>query len=121
MFINGDKNIVDAAMRETEEEIGTKIKELEKVAVLNFTFPYNQDWNQSVHVFLAKNWEGEPAESEEMAPKWFKFHEIPYDEMWDDDKFWLPYILSGKKLKADFIFKEGEILSEQNIKVVDDP
>lgn len=118
-FEKGDKNIVDAARRETEEEIGIKIKELEKVAVLNFTFPYKKDWNQSVHVFLAKSWEGEPKESEEMAPKWFKVPEIPYDEMWDDDKFWLPYILKGEKLKADFIFKEGEILSEQNIKLVE--
>lgn len=117
-FQKGDKNMVDTAIRETEEEIGTKIKELEKVAVLNFTFPYNQDWNQFVHVFLAKNWEGEPVESEEMVPKWFKVNEIPYDEMWDDDKFWLPHILNGKKLKAEFIFKEGEKIDKQDIKFV---
>lgn len=119
-FQKGDKNMVDAARRETEEEIGIKIKELEKVAILNFTFPYNQDWDQAVHVFLAKNWQGEPRESEEMSPRWFKIPDIPYDKMWDDDKFWLPHILKGEKLKADFIFKEGEILSGQKIKVVEE-
>lgn len=118
-FEKGDKSIIDAAIRETEEEIGVQVKELEKVAVLNFTFPYNKAWNQIVHVFLTKNWEKEPMESEEMSPRWFKIHEIPYNKMWDDDKVWLPQVLEGKKLKADFVFKEGEILLNQNIEIIE--
>ena len=66
-FEKGDKNVIDAAIRETEEEIGVQVKELEKVAILNFTFPYNRAWDQTVHVFLAQNWEKEPVESEEMV------------------------------------------------------
>ena len=114
----GDKNIIQTALRETQEEIGVEIKEMEKVALLKFKFPYNQDWNQDVHVFLARNWTGEPQETEEMLPKWFKTKEIPFDEMWDDDKIWLPYVLEGKKLKADFIFKEGEKIDGQKIRFV---
>jgi len=115
----GDKDIVTAAIRETDEEIGVQIKELEKVAILNFYFPYNQEWNQQVHVFLAKNWQGEPKESEEMLPKWFRDKEIPFKEMWNDDKFWLPHILNGKKLKANFTFKNGEIITQKDIKFVE--
>ena len=115
----GDKNIVEAAIRETEEEIGVKIKELEKVAVLNFYFPYNQTWDQGVHVFLVKDWEGEPKETEEMMPKWFKAEEIPFGKMWDGDRFWLPQVLGGKKVKGKFVFKEGEKVSERNIKIVE--
>lgn len=123
-FKKGDKNIVDTAIRETEEEIGIKIKEMEKVALLNFRFPYIVEnervkWNQDVHVFLVKNWEGEPIETEEMLPKWFKFAGIPFDKMWDDDKFWLLPVLEGKKLKADFIFKEGELIAKHDIKFID--
>ena len=114
----GDKSIVDAAIRETKEEIGVEIRNPEKVALLRFRFPYNKDWDQDVHVFLTKNWEGEPKESEEMLPKWFKINEIPYKEMWDDDRFWLPYVLEGKKVDADFIFKEGEIIDKRNVKLV---
>jgi len=54
-----------------------------------------------------------------MLPKWFKIGEIPYQEMWDDDKFWLPYILEGKKLKAKFVFEEGEKVSEKDVEVVE--
>lgn len=114
----GDKNIADTAIRETKEEIGVNIKELDKMAVLNFRFPYKREWDQDVHVFLARGWEGEPVESEEMRPKWFKTNELPYDKMWDDDKFWLPKILKGEKLKADFVFKKGEIIDKQSIKFI---
>ena len=114
----GDRDIVGAAVREAEEEIGVKAKDLEKVAVLNFRFPYKEEWNQDVHVFIARNWEGEPKETEEMMPKWFKENEIPFDEMWDDDKIWLPHILEGKKLEADFMFREGEKIDKQNVRFV---
>lgn len=140
-FQKGDKNIVDAVIRETEEEIGVKIKDLEKVALLHFRFPYiaergkaerrmkmnlkihrlpqkEKNWDQDVHLFLVKDWQGEPKESEEMAPKWFKTNEIPYSQMWDDDKIWLPKILEGKKLKANFVFKEGETIAEQKVEIV---
>ena len=118
----GDKNILDAAIRETKEEIGIKVKDLEKVAVLSFHFPYipkEDDWDQDVHVFLANNWKGKPKESEEMAPKWFKLADIPFAEMWDDDKFWLPGILKGEKLRAKFIFKKGEIIDRHIIEQAD--
>jgi 8-oxo-dGTP diphosphatase len=43
-----------------------------------------------------------------MVPKWFKAKAVPFEEMWDDDKFWLPHILEGKKVKAKFVFGKGE-------------
>ena len=114
----GDRNIIDAAIRETEEEIGVKIKNPEKVALLRFCFPYKEKWNQDVHVFFAKDWEGEPIETEEMYPKWFKLERIPYEKMWDDDKFWLPRVLKSERIKADFVFKKGERVIKHNLKVV---
>jgi len=114
----GDINIVGTAVRETEEEIGVKIKKMEKVAVLSFYFPYKKGWDQDVHVFLVRDWQGEPVESEEALPKWFKTNDIPYNEMWDDDKHWLPKILQGKKLKAKFTFSPGEKIMNQDIKII---
>jgi len=113
-----DKNINKAAIREVKEEIGVKVKKMEKVAILSFYFSQQPSFNQDVHIFLVNKWEGEPKESEEMAPKWFKENEIPFNEMWSDDKFWLPKVLKGKKVKGTFIFKEGEIIEKYNIKIV---
>lgn len=123
----GDKDILTAAIREAEEEIGVKIKNMEKVALLSFYFPHiskEKGFDQDVHVFVAKDWEGEPTESEEMCPKWFKSHEVPFKEMWPDDIFWLPHVLAGKKLKAKFTFgqgegKGGEVITDQDITIVE--
>ena len=115
----GDKNILDAAIRETKEEIGVEMKNPEKVGVFHFHFPYKPEWDQDTHVFLYKEFVGNPEESEEMTPQWFVLSEIPYDKMWDEDKYWMPMILDGKKIEGDFIFEEGEKLLKQEIKIVE--
>ena len=115
-----NENVLDSAIRETEEEVKIKPKKLEKVAIFDFYFPeHRKEHNQQVHVFLIREWEGEPEETEEMKPQWFKTEIIPYDEMWDDDKYWLPHILEGKKLKAKFFFDEQDKVSKQKINLVE--
>ena len=114
-----DKGVLDATIRETKEEIGVLPDELKKVAVLKFRFPHKEEWDQDVHVFLTNKWDGNPEESEEMKPQWFGFKDIPYDSMWDDDKIWLPHVLSGKKLEADFIFGDEEKIASHNIDFVE--
>lgn len=116
-----DKNIIETAKRELKEEVGVTTKEIEEMAVLNFFYPYLSDPEERewrVHVFFAKKWEGVPKESEEMKPKWFKTNEIPFNQMWPDDKFWLPRILRGEKLKAEFFFKPGELIDSYEIKTI---
>jgi 8-oxo-dGTP pyrophosphatase MutT (NUDIX family) len=116
----GDKDVVDSGIRETEEEIAVKAKNPERVGVFDFYFPEDKkDFNQQVHLFIFREWEGEPKESEEMLPKWFKIKEIPYNKMWDDDKHWMPYILKGKKLKAKFVFDENDKVIEKVIDFVE--
>ena len=111
-----DKDIFDTAKRELKEEIGIEANELEKVALLSFYFPYQEDWNQDVHVFFVRNWQGLPVESDEMKPQWFKIGEIPFGDMWSDDIIWLPRVLDGEKIKANFVFKFGETVDTYDIK-----
>ena len=115
----GDKTILDAAVRETKEEIGVEIKNPEKFAIFHFKFANKEEWNQDVYLFVANDWSGEPTESEEMMPKWFSFDEIPYSNMWPDDTHWMLHILQGRKLEADFLFGEGDKILDYNIKIVE--
>jgi mutator protein MutT len=100
------ETIERATVRELEEEAGIRVAErdLARMAHLTFEFPSMPDWDQIVHVFLARRWEGEPVESREMKPAWYKVSEIPFSQMWQDDPHWLPRVLAGKRVRARFVF-----------------
>lgn len=115
------EDITDATIREMNEESSVKInrKDMKKAAVLDFFFPHKPEWNQQVHVFTAKKWKGEPIESDEMLPKWFKFNEIPFHATWADDKHWLPLVLKGKQVEAMFKFGEdSSTILDMNVKEI---
>ncbi len=116
--VENNETIKKASIRETEEEIGVEVKQIEKVAKLSFTFPHNPSWSQIVHVYLGEKWEGNIKESEEMNPKWFKIKDIPYKEMWPDDIFWLPKVISGEKVIASFTFGEKDLILEKEVNTV---
>jgi len=110
-----DRNIEETAIRETFEESHVTPKNMKQVGVLNFYFETQTDWNQQVVVFLAHEWEGIPEETEEMNPMLFKTNKIPYDQMWEDDKFWLPKVLDGKIIEGNFLFDENQKILEYEI------
>lgn len=107
-------------IRETKEEINVIPVKYEKVGLIEFDEYYKGNKENVVfHLYIAYEWEGEPSESEEMNPRWFNIDEIPYNDMFLDDKYWLPLILSGKKIKAYFNFDENWNLLSKKIEEVD--
>lgn len=98
------ETILEAALREAKEEAGLTPTVYEKYAIIDFSNSYPL----RMHLFVASAWEGQVVESEEMQPVWFNFEDIPYKEMWEDDIYWLPYILSGKKIIASFTFENDD-------------
>lgn len=113
--LKSGESIEEAAVREAQEEIGVTPLSLKKVATLHFFFPevpLENDWNQEVLVYLVDRWEGEPVETEEMAPCWFDLEKIPYESMWSDDIHWLPRVLSGFSIEGHFMFDQNQKLLE---------
>ncbi|KKP70294.1 hypothetical protein A2X44_01125 [candidate division CPR3 bacterium GWF2_35_18] len=116
------ESILDAAIREVYEEscLILSPSSVHKVAVLNFYFPYLEEkqqpfWNQQVHVYLGKVWKGEPQETVEMIPNWFSLNKIPYENMWDDAKYWLKDVLTGENLIGNFLFTKDLKVEEHRI------
>ena len=57
---------------------------------------------------MADAWEGEPRPSDEVVPAWYRRDAVPYDEMWDDARLWLPKVLAGERFRGWFVLDEGE-------------
>jgi len=117
--IEPDETIEQALVRECQEEIEVIPTRFDKVAVIDFEFPPGVTDKQTMHVYLCTEWQGEPAETEEMAPKWFKTSEIPYDDMWQDDIVWLPLVLRDKKMHGHFTFDHNETMLAAEFTLVD--
>lgn len=116
--IKQGETVLQATMRELEEESGIQVeeKQLEHVGMIDFIFPASPQLRHDVHIFLVRTWWGEPIETEEMKPQWFQLSNIPYDAMWQDDIYWLPRVLAGKIIKGTVVFAENnEDIAKVNI------
>lgn len=58
-----------------------------------------------VHIFRATKFEGEVGETEEMKPEWFNITDIPFNKMWIDDPYWMPYLLKNKSFSGYLSFE----------------
>jgi 8-oxo-dGTP diphosphatase len=98
----------EAAAREVAEESGLNVaaSALTHVARLRFIFPSRPSWDQTADVFMTADFAGEPAESDEVVPRWFASNALPFDGMWDDARYWLPLVLAGHRVTAAITFAE---------------
>lgn len=41
-----------------------------------------------------------------MRPEWFDYDSIPYEQMWPDDRLWMPYLLKKQPFFGEYHFSE---------------
>lgn len=108
------ESLHDALKRELKEEAGIELGDSAKRGVLTFEFEGNPV-PLEVHVFSASDFEGEPTETEEMKPQWFRKNALPFNTMWPDDKHWFPLLLNGKNFRGSFFFKDNNTLMNHHL------
>lgn len=94
-----------AAERELFEEVGVRATDSEHRGELFFEF--TDGLRLHVHVFVAGHHAGTPVETDEAIPLWAPLDALPYDEMWPDDRVWVPHLLAGRRFKLRARF-DGE-------------
>jgi len=102
----------ECVVRECQEEL--HITPLNPVKMGELWFAMSDIPDIHCHVFMATEFEGTPTPTDEAIPLWTPIEEIPYDEMWEDDQYWLPQMLQGQKFLGKFVF-EGESIQWREI------
>ena len=112
--INGPGGRLDAgesprqgAIREVQEELRVTPIDVQPRGELAFQFV--DGYALFVYVFSAEDCEGEPQETDEAAPMWISLDAIPFDQMWADDRLWLPHLFNDQPFTGRFLF-DGDTL-----------
>jgi 8-oxo-dGTP diphosphatase len=106
---------LDCVIRETQEEL--EITPLSPVKLGELWFSMGEIPDILCHVYRSDDFTGTPTETEEAIPLWVNVSEIPYDQMWADDRLWLPLFLAGTPFFGQFVF-EGDTLLWSRIEIM---
>jgi 8-oxo-dGTP diphosphatase len=98
-----------AARRETREEVGLDPFGLVRAGELWFQFV--DGYALHCAVFTASGASGTPVETDEADPFWAQTAAIPFDDMWTDDRHWIPWMLSGRRFRGLFHYEGDRMLS----------
>lgn len=98
----------EGVIREAREELHITPRGLSYAGENQFQFV--DGYSIHVHVFKAEDYEGTPTETDEAAPIWSRVDAIPYDEMWEDDRLWIPHVLEGARFFGRYLFDDDVML-----------
>ena len=114
-----DETLDEALEREVKEEVGVTVTSYHSVGEVTFLFPSKPKWNQRVHVYIVDGWEGEPMETDVIKPEWYDVECVPFDQMWDDSKYYVPLVLGGQAVKATFVYgSDNRTVIEKSVKTL---
>ena len=114
--IEAGETPAEAAVREVEEELGIRALAPRRRGELLFQF--TSGYSLRVFVYRCERFEGKPQATEEATPVWTALGSIPYEEMWEDDRFWLPLLIRGERFHGRFVFEEETMLTGETCPVV---
>jgi 8-oxo-dGTP diphosphatase len=116
-----DEDPKQGAIRELQEETGLEVEDPKQLGVLTFYFGEGSEPDWVVYVFRAGTFKGTLRPSREGHLKWHSVDALPYDEMWEDDRHWVPLMLEGKRFRGEFHFdKEAKKLLRHRIEVLEE-
>ena len=93
---------MQCAVRELEEELCITVTDPQYAGEIDFQFVDGYSFH--LIVYTGTTFMGTPTETDEAIPLWFPKNAIPYEEMWEDDIYWVPTMVQGQYFYGRFIF-----------------
>ncbi len=101
-----DETPTQGVIREVSEETGLTILDPALIGEIDFYFGEKPEPDWETYIFRASKYSGVLTPSDEGELRWFNLDEIPYSDMWQDDEYWLPALIEGKRFNGTFWFNE---------------
>ncbi|MBZ0177893.1 MAG: 8-oxo-dGTP diphosphatase [Melioribacteraceae bacterium] len=102
----------DCAVREVKEEAGLNVLSLKMKGFITFPlFDGNDDWH--VFLFVIDKFEGELIDSPEGELEWIPNEKLTEINLWEGDKFFIPWLFEEKFFSAKFIYENGKYISHE--------
>jgi len=120
--VESGETYLEAAIRETEEEVGVKVRSAREVGQIIFRDLYYKGAPETdiTHVYLSEDFDGEPTETDELLPAWYDINSLPFNRMWADAEYWMPEVLRGHQVDAFFRYNDKDEFVEKNVELVPD-
>jgi 8-oxo-dGTP diphosphatase len=112
--LDDGETIEKCAIRETQEELHVTPHNI--IHCGENLFQFTDGYSIHVHNFYTNSFTGQPTETAEAIPIWYTIDNIPYEQMWEDDKLWLPMMLAGNKFKGKYLF-DGDSLIDYKLEI----
>jgi len=103
-----NETIDECAIRETQEELGVTAIGPELKG--RHQFQFSDGYALEVYVYLTNRFSGTAVETDEAIPLWTPIDQIPYDEMWEDDRIWLPLMFRDQPFDGRYLFRKDTML-----------
>lgn len=114
------ETIEQGMIREVKEEICVEPVSYELVGKIVYNeFMDGEPVVFETFVYVATGYVGDIKDTDEMEPSWFDINRLPFDKMFGDDSYWLPQVLLGEKIVAEFDFDKDFNILNYNVKTVD--
>ncbi len=119
--VDSGETIEQGMLRECMEEICVKPTDYSLVGKLIYNeYMKGEPVIFETYVYLASGYIGNIETTEEIEPKWFKKDKLPFLQMFGDDEYWLPEVLNGKNVVAEFDFDEKFNILKYNVDFVNE-
>ncbi len=105
-MINSGESPAKAAMRSIYQQTGILPTKVTFHGTIRLFLNNSNEYTYKIHVFSTRLFTGSLKSNVDGEAKWFDMSEVPYHDMWPDDKYWTSLVMQGKRFDADFFLDE---------------